>query len=159
MRYMVTDKDILVQTDTYLVDLKCEDGTVMEQLEPRRLFPYTNPTQYISLLNPEGVEVAMISDLLKLAPDSKQAVLDCFKEYYRIPRVTKILNVYDRFGSLRWTVETDRGEVLIRIQNRHNDIKPLSDTLLFVRDSNDNRYLVDLTKLDKSSLHKIFIYV
>ena len=33
----------LARTDLYLVRLTMKDGTVYEDLEPRRLFPFTNP--------------------------------------------------------------------------------------------------------------------
>ena len=159
-RYIVTDADKITRTDTYLVKIECADGSCLEGLEPRRLFPHTNLTQYITLLDPSEKEVAMIKDLSTIAPESRQAIEDCFFDYYMIPEITEILHVEDKFGVLKWKVMTDRGEIGFSIRNRHSDIKLLGKKRLLVRDSNDNRYQVgDIANLSKSSIKKIYSYL
>ena len=74
-------------------------------------------------------------------------------EYYLIPKITALLDVSEKFGILKWTVDTDRGEQAFTIRNRHNDIKVLYDGRVLVRDSNDNRYEIpDYRKLDRHSI-------
>ena len=159
-RYIVTDADKITRTDTYLVKIECADGSCLEGLEPRRLFPHTNLTQYITLLDPSEKEVAMIKDLSTIAPESRQAIEDCFFDYYMIPEITEILHVEDKFGVLKWKVMTDRGEIDFSIRNRHSDIKLLGKKRLLVRDSNDNRYQVgDIANLSKASIKKIYSYL
>lgn len=159
-RYIITDKDKITRTDTYLVRVDCADGNVLCDLEPRRLFPHTNLTQYITLLDSHEKEIAMIKDLAAISPESRKAVEDCFFDYYMIPEIVEILHVEDKFGALKWTVMTDRGEVQFSIRNRHSDIKQLGKNRLFVRDSNDNRYQVsDISALDKASLRRIYSYL
>lgn len=151
----------LERTDVYLVRLTLKDGTVIENLEPRRLFPITNTTMFITLLDSNEKEVAFIRDFNELDAQSKQAVEECFQEYYMIPKITRMIESSEKFGSLTWTVETDRGVVKFRITNRHNSIKQLRGTnRVMVRDSNDNRYEIpDYTKLDVHSLHLLFSYL
>ena len=159
-RYIVTDADKITRTDTYLVKIECADGSCLEGLEPRRLFPHTNLTQYITLLDPSEKEVAMIKDLSTIAPESRHAIEDCFFDYYMIPEITEILHVEDKFGVLKWKVMTDRGEIGFSIRNRHSDIKLLGKKRLLVRDSNDNRYQVgDIANLSKASIKKIYSYL
>ncbi len=158
-RYIITPDDIVVRTDTYLVKVETADGQVFEELEPRRLFPTTHPNQYITLLSDKEKEVALIKDLDSLNQASRQAIIDCFSDYYMVPTITKILEVSDRFGMLKWKVLTDRGEIEFSIRNRHSDIKVFGNVNLFVRDSNDNRYISDLNNLDKISLRKIYSYL
>ena len=43
-------------------------------------------------------------------------------------------------------------------RNRNSDIKQEEDALL-MRDSNDNRYRIDLTRLDPKSMKKILSYI
>ena len=158
--YVDKDNGRIERTDMYLVKLILNDGTVHEDLEPRRLFPHTNLTQYITLLDPSEKEVAMIKDLSTIAPESRQAIEDCFFDYYMIPEITEILHVEDKFGVLKWKVMTDRGEIDFSIRNRHSDIKLLGKKRLLVRDSNDNRYQVgDIANLSKSSIKKIYSYL
>ena len=159
-RYIVTDKDNITRTDTYLVKIDREDGTCIDNLEPRRLFPHTNSQKYITLLDSTEKEIALIKDLAEINADSRKAIEDCFFDYYMIPEITEILHVEDKFGVLKWRVMTDRGEIEFGIRNRHSDIKLLGKKRLLVRDSNDNRYQVnDIADLSKKSLKKIYSYL
>jgi hypothetical protein len=74
----------LARTDLYLVKLTMKDGTVYEDLEPRRLFPFTNPNMYITLLNKDEREVGFVRDLSELDEPSVKALEACFAEYYLI---------------------------------------------------------------------------
>lgn len=147
--------------DVYLVRLTLRDGTVIEPLEPRRLFPITNTDMYITLLDDEEREVAFVRDLEELDPLSRTALEECFREYYMIPHITRLLESEEKFGSLKWRVETDRGEVEFRIQNRHSDIKRLWGTnRVIIRDSNDNRYEIrDVEQMDAHSRRLLFAYL
>ena len=68
------------QTDLYLVRLIEKDGTVHEDLEPRMLFPFSNHTMFITLLNSDEREVGFVRDLEELDGDSRRALEACFKE-------------------------------------------------------------------------------
>ncbi len=151
----------LERTDLYLVKLTLKDGTVYEDLEPRRLFPFNNPNMYITLLNSEEREVGFVRDLAELDDASVKALTDCFAEYYMIPKITRVLLCEEKFGSIKWEVETDRGPVKFRIRSRHSDIKKLyGSNRIIVRDTNDNRYEIpDYTALDKRSIHMLFSYL
>lgn len=159
--YVSKDTGSIRKTDVYLVTLTLKDGTVIENLEPRRLFPVSSKYQYITLVDSNEREAAMIRDLRDLDRDSAKAITDCFNDYYRIPQITRVIESKDRFGSLTWTVETDRGgPVTFRIRNRHHDIKMLHDGRILVRDTNDNRYEIqDYTKLDTHSRRILFSYL
>ena len=158
-RYIITEKDRIIRTDTYIVKVECADGTVFENLEPRRLFPLSDLDHYITLLNDKEKEVALIKDLADIDQKSREAIEGCFEDYYMIPTITEIIHVEDKFGTLKWKVMTDRGEILFSIRNRHSDIKCYDGEHMLVRDSNDNRYLATVSKLDKKSLHKIYSYL
>ncbi len=149
------------RTDLYLVKLTMKDGTVYENLEPRMLFPFTNHTMYITLLDNHEKELGFVRDLEEIDEDSRKALEECFHEYYMIPKITRVLACEDKFGTLKWTVETDRGEITFRIRNRHSDIKHLWGTKrVIVRDANDNRYEIpDYTAMDAKSNRLLFSYL
>lgn len=148
------------RTDVYLCKLTLKDGTVYENLEPRRLFPISNTQMYITLLDNNEKEVGFVRDVKELDEDSKKALDEAFEEYYMIPKITAILDIEEKFGTLKWFVDTDRGEQNFAIRNRHSDIKQLSGTKrMIIRDSNDNRYEIpDITVLDKKSIRLLFPY-
>jgi Iap family predicted aminopeptidase len=115
---------------------------------------------YITLLDREEREAAFVRSLDELDADSVDALRQCFAEYYRIPRITRLVESTEAFGSLTWHVETDHGAVSFRIRNRHSDIKCLDGKRVLVRDTNDNRYeIADYTALDAHSRHLLFSYL
>ena len=146
-----------MRTDTYLVRVESCDGRVLENLEPRRLFPYSFPDNYITLVNAEEREEALIPSLEMLDDASREAITLCFAEYYMVPEILEILQIEDK-TSFRWKVRTERGEVKFQIRNRHSDIKERNG-IVILRDSNDNRYRADLTRLDEKSLRKVSCYI
>ena len=156
-RYLISGHDRIVRTDTYLVRVETYDGRVLEDLEPRRMFPYTHPDSYVTLLNSGEHEEAVILSLRELDESSRAAIESCFDEYYMIPEIKEILRIEDK-TSFRWLVVTERGRVEFHIRNRHSDIKEHNGTVV-IRDSNDNRYCVDLRTLDEKSLRKLSCYI
>ncbi len=139
-------------TDVYYVDLTLADGTVYHNVELRRLFPISDKYNYISLLDKDEHEIAMIRSLDDITPDSAAAIKACFYDYYRIPKIQKITECDDATGMLKMTVDTDHGEATFRIRNRHSDMKIYPGDRVIIRDSNDNRYEIeDLSKLDRKS--------
>ena len=151
----------LTRTDLYLVKLTMRDGTVHEDLEPRRLFPFTNPNMYITLLDKDERELGFVRDLSELDASSVKALTECFTEYYLIPKITRVVSCEEKFGSIKWEVETDRGPVKFRIRSRHSDIKKMhGSNRIIVRDTNDNRYEIpDYTALDGKSIRMLFSYL
>ena len=163
-RYFVDpQKDKIVREDLYKVKLEKADGEIIESLEPKRLFPFTRPNQYITLISTDPsahqTEIAVISDINELDAESKASVEDCFNELYMIPKITRVVDTIFKVGSIRWIVETDRGVIEFQIRNMNSDIKMLDSKRMLVRDSNDNRYEIpDIDRLDKKSLRKLFPY-
>ncbi len=152
MRIYVTEKDKISVHENNLVDLELESGERFDALEPRRLFPVTKLESYITLLDKEGTEIAVIRELSGLDPESKKVIEVSLEDYYLVPHITKIIAVVEKYGTLRWEVETDRGVKSFDIRNRNHDIKVSKDGTVRVRDADDNRYVIeDYKKLDAHS--------
>ena len=151
--YIDGDMAKFTRKDITFVDVQLQDGTTFQNVEPRCLFPSSNGRKFITLLDENGVEQAVIRDLDTLPAEQREIVEACLAEYYLIPRITKILNTTEKFGLITLETETDRGPARIEIRNLLYGFKQLGNRLL-LRDSNDNRYEVsDLTKLDAKSRH------
>ena len=157
-RFLVGKGDRVVRTDTYLVRVEGHDGRVFEDLEPRRLFPFTAPDRFVTLMDSKENEQALINDMNALDEASRRAIEECFAEFYLIPEVTGIIHIDDKGGSFKWKVMTDRGAIQFHIRNRQSDIKQ-DGNILLIRDSNDNRYRIDLKTLDSRSMKKILSYI
>ena len=151
--YLEYDMARFTRKDITLVDMELYDGRKFENLEPRRLFPLSGLEKYITLLDEEGVEQAIIRDLRTLPAQERKIIEDCLREYYLIPKVTRITDSREKYGVVTLEVETDRGNAVIEIRNLLYGFKQVGNRLL-LRDSNDNRYEVpDLTQLDAKSRH------
>ena len=149
------------RTHLYLVRVILKDGTIIENLEPRRLFPLSNLTMYITLLDDNEKEIAFVRNFEELDVGSRNALQMCFDEYYMIPKINHLVSSSEKFGSLKWVVQTDRGNITFRIRNRHSDIKLVhGSNRILIRDSNDNRYEIpDYTIMDKHSQYLLFSYL
>lgn len=151
-RIYITVADKITANENNLVDLKTADGREFSALEPRRLFPVSAGDKYITLLDEEGVEVAQIRDMRDLDGESRAVIAASLEDYYLVPTITRIISVSEKFGTLRWTVETDRGVRTFEIRNRYHDVKVYPDGRVRVRDSDDNRYTIrDYKELDAHS--------
>ncbi|MBS5842928.1 MAG: DUF1854 domain-containing protein [Clostridiales bacterium] len=151
--YVNGDEVRFTRRDMCSVDAEFYDGKRIENLEPRRLFPVSGMTRYITLLDEDGKEQAIIRNIDTLMPESKKVIEACLREYYLIPKIKRLIDSTEKYGILKWTVETDRGMCSFEIRNRHSDIKMLYDGRVLVRDSNDNRYEIpDYRTLDKHSM-------
>ena len=148
----------LERSDIYYVNLILKDGTVIENLEPRRLFPFSNKNMFITLLDAEEKEVALIRDFDEVDEQSRKVLNDCFEDYYLIPEITRVCDVIVKNGTMKMVVETDRGKITFQIRNRHHDIKMFRGTgRIIIRDFNDNRYEIkDYTKLDRKSQRLLY---
>ena len=142
----------IIRTSETMVELHIYAGEVYHDLEPRRLFPMSGLRNYITLLDSDLKEKAIIRDLDNLDEESRKAVEGCLEEYYMIPKIISMIDITEKFGVLTWTCVTDRGTRAFTIKNRHSDIKLLYDGRVLVRDSNDNRYEIDdVNAMDKKS--------
>ena len=150
----------LERSDLYRVRLILRDGSIIDDLEPKRLFPFSNTSMYISLLNKNEKEIALVRDLNEIDEESRKVLDECFREYYMIPKITHVYSCEDRNILLVWDVETDRGRISFRIRSCLSDIKSLGNGRVIIRDSNDNRYeITNYDELDSHSKRLIFSYL
>ncbi len=147
-------------TDVFNVSLRLGDGTEYNEVELRRLFPISDRDHYISLIDKDEKQIAMIRSYDDLTPESAAAVKACFNDYYLIPKITKIHECSDATGALIMKVDTDHGYVQFRIRNRHSDMKIYPEDRVIIRDSSDNRYEIEsLAALDRKSWILISSYL
>lgn len=105
----------------------------------RRAFPWSNNGQFISVRSSEGSEVLMIEDVAALEPGLRETVERYLAATVLIPRITRVEAIDVRFGYQEWRVETDRGPVAFRVQERE-DIRFLPDGRYSVKDAEGNVY-------------------
>lgn len=121
-------------------------------VEAHRLFPRSGSNKYITLLDSQGEQIAVIRDTDSLDADSKAVLKKALDEYYFIPKIKRFIKMSDKFKVWLWTAETDKGIIEFEIKNHIASIKSLYDGRVLIKDANDNCYEIpDYKKLDKKS--------
>ena len=95
-RLYVTKDDSITVNENNLVNLAASDGNHYEKLEPRRLFPVSRADTYITLLDEEGCEVAIIKKLSDLNEDSLRVIENSLNDYYLVPHIKRILSISEK---------------------------------------------------------------
>ena len=96
--YIESDMARFTRKDITHVDVELYGGQTFTDLEPRRLFPLSGKDKYVTLLDNQGIEQAVIRDLRTLPAESRRIIEDCLEEYYLIPKVHTIHNIEQKFG-------------------------------------------------------------
>jgi len=151
--YIENDNARITLRDDMLLDIEMYSGVKFESIEARRLFPITGKNKYITLLDTDKKEVAVILNVDTLMLESKKAVLAALNQYYLVPKIIKITEIVEKFGTIRVNALTDHGNCYFEVSDRARNLKVLYDGRVLIRDTNDNRYEIpDMKKLDRRSL-------
>jgi len=117
----------------------------------RRAFPWSHPEHFVSIRSSDGKELLLIESLAGLPEALRRTIQASLVASVFIPRITRVEEVDVRFGYQQWKVQTDRGPVEFRVQERE-DIRFLPDGRFSLRDADGNVYeLPPLAQLDVES--------
>jgi hypothetical protein len=117
----------------------------------RRAFPWSDPSRYVSIRSSEGKELVLIDSLATLAEEQRRLIEQQLGMWAFVPKITRIIEIDMSFGFQQWKVETDRGPVEFRVQERE-DVRFLGDGRFSVKDVDGCIYeLPSLEKLDEAS--------
>ncbi|GIW75445.1 MAG: hypothetical protein KatS3mg104_0508 [Phycisphaerae bacterium] len=131
------------------------DGQTTRDVRFRRAFPWSKPRQYISVRDEKGKEQTMIRSLDELEESERTIVETWLDQNSFIPLIRRVEKVNTDFGYQEWQVETDRGKVTFRVQERE-DIRFLPDGRFSIKDADGNIYAMPrLSDLDPMSLKAV----
>jgi hypothetical protein len=117
-----------------------------------RAFPLSHPQQYLSVRDGANKEVGLIVDATELDEESRQWVAEDLERRYVVPVVRRILAMKERFGTVEWEVETDRGVCRFTTRNTRDNVAQPAPGRYLLTDVEGNRYDVrDVTALDAAS--------
>ena len=117
-----------------------------------RAFPLSNPNHYLGFLDGAGKDIGLLHDPSLLDPESHKVVNEELEKRYFVPIVERVLSIKEEFGTIYWTVETDRGEKEIIVRNLRDNLQELSASRVIISDVDGNRFeFPDVSKLDGKS--------
>ncbi len=137
-----------------------EDEMCCLQVSIVRLFPLSDPQQYLSVRSGDNKEIGIITDAAQMDADSRALVAEELMRRYVVPAIRRVISVKERFGTVDWTVETDRGTRTFTTRNLRENVAQPSPNRYLMSDVDGNRYDVhDITTLDAASQSFLLRYV
>jgi hypothetical protein len=145
-------------------DLEETDKTPIKQDFGRvyfhRCFPFETPDEYISVLNKDGREYAMIRRVSDLPEDAQKIINDELERKYFCPVIEKINSLKEKLDYSFWEVKTDMGDMNFSMHDTYRNIARVGGGTLILTDVDGNRFRIeDVSKLDRKSFKKIELYL
>jgi len=117
-----------------------------------RAFPLSHPHQYLSVRDGKNEEVGLIVSAAELDGEGQRLVTEDLERRYLIPVIRRVVRITERFGTVDWEVETDRGVCRFTTRGAREKVIQPSPGRYLLTDVDENRYDVrDLTALDAAS--------
>ena len=163
IKYLTCENSSFYKTGDFIgLKTKDEDGENDHgRVYLHRLFPYTELTTNISVMNKDQEEIGIIADIDAYGDQSAADLIKSeLSVKYFIPKIRAILMLKEKFGFSNWKVRTDAGTVSFTVRDTYRSIIRIGESRMYVLDSDGNRYEIeDYNKLDRKSFKKIELYI
>jgi hypothetical protein len=127
------------------------EGVAHVGVNPVRAHPISAPDDGVSLIGPDGHELAWIDRLSQLPATERSLLESEFASREFVPVVSQLKAVSTFSTPSLWTVQTDRGEVQF-ILKTEEDIRRLGEGRLLITTSHGIQFMVpDRFALDRGS--------
>ncbi len=163
IQYVTPDNAVFSEKEGFL-SLKFKTAEGEEKDYPRvklqRNFPNETPEQYVSVLDKEDEEIAVIRDVGELGEATAEMIRRELARRYFVFKIEKILSVNQKFGYSQWRVLTDAGEMEFTVRDTYRNFRKTGGDRAAVSDVDGNRYEIpSLSGLDRPSMKKIELYI
>ena len=133
------------------LQLTTADGTEHEGVVPVRAYPISAPGGQISLMGPDGHELAWIERLDDLPAEARALVADELARREFTPEIKRLLSVSSFATPSTWQVETDRGPATLVLKGEE-DIRRMGQGVLLIADTHGVNFMIRrLADLDRHS--------
>lgn len=151
VRYLRPGDFVLFKSDGGGLRLTLKDDRSFLRVKAKRCFPFSFPTDYISLRDGNDEEIGIIADLAGLGKDYRRWVEEDLNIRYFTPRVSLIRSIRYRPGGVEWQLETDRGSKRVITKGVHDTMSEVERGRYIITDVEGNRYEIVTEELDPES--------
>jgi hypothetical protein len=131
--------------------LVAADGERHEGVVPVRAFPLAAPDEGLSLVGPDGRELAWVDRLGELPAGMRTLIDEELASREFTPQILRLVEVSTFSTPSVWQVQTDRGPTQFVLKGEE-DIRRLARTSLLITDSHGIAFKVpDMLALDRRS--------
>lgn len=149
------------EEDGYL-SLRITDGETREydRVLLNRCFPFDEPESHLSVSDPDGTEIGMISDVNDLKEADREACRRELARRYFTRKILAIRKIRERYGFTRWDVVAETGPLNFSLQDTYRSITKVTPDHLLITDVDGNIYEIEsLEKLSYKSYRQIELYL
>jgi hypothetical protein len=137
--------------------LTVENDRTYLQVGVLRAFPLSDPNQFLSIRDSENKEIGLIVNPADLNIEYRKLVKEDLERRYLVPVVRRITAAKERFGTVDWTMDTDRGACRFTTRNLRENVQRPAPGRIIVNDVDGNRYDIrNLDDLDRDSQELLF---
>ena len=123
------------------------------RVQVARAFPLSDTDHLIALLDGNGRDVGIVVFPKKLDEESQCTIDADLAIRYFLPVVTSILSVKEEFGTVYWTLDTDRGVHDVVARHLRDNLMELPGGRVIITDVEGNRFeFPDIATLDPRSM-------
>lgn len=105
-----------------------------------RVFPLTEKTRYISVRDNDLNELGIIADMAVFGKDKQDLINEELDRRYFVPKITKIIDARQDFGTFFMNVETTSGKRLFSMRDLANNIIRTQHNSIILIDVDGSRY-------------------
>ncbi|MBO0857537.1 MAG: DUF1854 domain-containing protein [Chloracidobacterium sp.] len=122
-----------------------------------RAFPLSEPDRFLSVRDSANKEIGLIADPAELGDENRKLVEEDLERRYLTPAVTRIIAAKERFGTVDWTIETDRGRRQFTTRNLRENVQRPAPGRVILNDVDGNRYDIrNVGELSRESQELLF---
>jgi len=115
-----------------------------------RAFPLSQPNGFLSVRDSANKEAGLIVNPAELSLENRKLVEEHLERRYLVPAVQRIVSAQERFGTVDWTIETDRGVCRFTTRNLRENVQRPAPGRIILNDVDGNRY--DIRNLENLNL-------
>ena len=128
-------------------------------VNPVRMFPFSDPDHWLSIVDPSGHEIVCIENLAELAPNVRETLEQDLARREFVPVIKRVYRVSSILEPCEWEVETNRGRTTF-VLKAEEDVRRLGPNQALILDSTGIRYLIaDMRNLDSATASVLERYV
>ena len=154
------DKELMCYLDAKKTTFKInENGFCMMEYEDEiykrvnllRMCPQKSPYKFICVQKMDSTEIGIIKDLDELNEESKNVVIKELERKYFCPEITKFISIKLKPGTA--FIDCMFGEVRksFAVRDVSHNVFYVDEKIARINDSDGNRYIVNIDKLNKKS--------
>lgn len=157
--FLTSDNAVFHQTDGGMLAVSA-NGQYHPCVYVHCSFPHTNRTRYLSIRNPDNLEIGMVRSLDDVDASTGKLLESQIQMRYFAPAITRLLSVKEEFGYSYWEAETNSGICRFTVRGGGGQVKTVASTRLLITDVDGNRFVVpDYTALSEKEFRMIEMFM